>query len=347
MNIADKTARRLLACVGLLLAPWVAMAGESRFIPDSWGGKASVGYERRTTSGDVSGDPDAGTGVPRYWYTEPDDAIGLVNFWGRWKFRPFSRPTRIKLEYERLQWKEGGILSRDVLELELRQDLSSRSRLELEIEFTPQVYNTHRIDKDALPGQPRFRPEAYQETEAELAYRYAWSPDFFTTATLSYTARDETPWFRERDRRRPGAGVGLDFKLGPHVRLVPEYTFRSNSSRNEPDLGKDLSYREHVVDLQVGGGFDGPMGPWRLDLETRWKFRHYTTTDAEDTRRFGRDERIYTWRIVLRRPAGIITPFAAWEIAGRAIDVPGDVEDVDEADDIDRRYVQLGMEWRY
>lgn len=346
------TVRRYINCaflagLALPMMAGAAMGRDSFLTPDSWGGKLSVGYEDRAIDGDVSGDPATGTGPPRYWYTEPDDFLGLVNVWSRWKFRPFRYPTKLKFEYERRQWAEGDILARDIFILELRQDLSPKSRLDLEVEHTPQIYNTHRVDKDAQPGQPRFRPEAYQETEAALAFLYRWAEDFSITTFTSYTARDETPWFRERDRRRLGAGFSLDFLLQPQLRVIPEYEFRSNSSRNEPDLGADLSYREHSLDLKLSRPGVGPLRRWQLDVESRLKFRHYTTDDQEDTRRYRRVERIYAIRLVLRLPFETVTPFASWEAAGRSINVPGDVAEVDEADDIERTLIQLGIEWRF
>ncbi len=333
--------------LAILLLPVPLWAGSRPLAPDSWGGKLSIGFDNRGDAGNTSGDAALGTGNPRFWFTESEDFIGFFNIWGKWKFRPFRRPSRIALEYERQQWVEGEILSRNLFTLELRQTLSERSRLELEVEHAPQVYLTHRLDKDALPGEPRFRPEAYRETEFGLAYRYAWTPSFSSTAFVTYTIRDDTRWFEERDRKRPGLGLALDLPLGPSAWVVPEYQFRVNNSRNEPDLGRDLSYREHVAELRVGKWSDRFFGPWYSEIRTVWKFRHYTTDDPEDIRRYQRNDQIYTWELKLKRSFGTLTPFLAWQAAGRWIDVPGDVESVDEDGDIDRTITQVGIEWEY
>jgi hypothetical protein len=330
----------------LVLAPLSVRADSRDMLPDSWGGKLAVGYENRAESNSEPGDPATGTGNPRFWYTEPEDILGIANLWAKWKLRPFRQASRIKLEYERQEWMEGEILGRNLLTLELRQGLSKRSRLELEVEYAPQVYVRHRSDKDAEPGEARFRPEAYRETEVELAYRYSWPPrELHTTILANYTVRDMTRWFNERDRKRVGGGLSLDLPLSGRTRIKPEYQFRVNTSRNEPDLGRDLSYREHVLELRLATGGDWVLGPWGLDVQARLKLRHYTTDNPEDTRRYRRNEQTYYWDVKLKRRVGPVTPFASWQAFGRWVDVPGNVETVDEDGEIDRSLLQIGLEW--
>ncbi|MGD8396306.1 MAG: hypothetical protein PVF43_12615 [Candidatus Eiseniibacteriota bacterium] len=307
-----------------------------------------MGYERLGGGEDAdTADPVAGTGPPRFWFTEPRDGVGALQLWVRWKQRPIGRlRSHVILEYERQQWIEGNVLSRNVYGLELRQEITRRDRLELEIEYTPQVYVTHRSDDDAPPGAPEFRPDAYEQVEWALGHRHRWGRGIDTTVHAEYTIRTETEWFRERDRKRWGGGLELDTPLWAGLRANPEYTYRVNRARNEPDLGKDISYREHVIDLTVSRRNDWPGGPWELDLITRWKLRNYTTDDVDDQRRFGRSDRWSSWQVRVRRPLGAWTPFVVWKKSGRDVSVPEE-DLLDDFTDIARDLVQLGVEWRW
>jgi hypothetical protein len=325
-----------------------AASAESRgVLPELWGGSVSVGYENRAEGTGGNGDPDLGTGNPRFWFTEPEDFLGTFRIYARWKFRPFRHATKVEIQYKRQEWMEGAILGRNLIELELRQGLTKRSRLELEVEYAPQIYLRHRVDKDAVSGEPRFRPEAYGQIDLELGYRRTLGPNFHATALASYTTRDETRWFEERDRTRRGLGLGLEFPVGGRTQVEPEYQYRVSTSRNEPDLGSDLSYREHLVELKLRTRHERFIGPWDLEMRTRWKFRRYTTDNQDDERRYKRDEQVYFWDIKLRRFFGRVAPFLSWEATGRWVDVPGNVEVVDEDGEIDRSFVELGLDWEF
>jgi len=150
----------------------------------------------------------------------------------------------------------------------------------------------HRVDKDASPGDPRFRPETYAGVEAELAFTRDWSI-FETSVYGTYDLRDENRWFNERDRRGLGIGGELGWSAGASTQLRPYYEFEVTRSRNEPDLGSDLSHREHafgfrwVQDLQLLGA------AWKVETQSKWKFRTYTTDDPTDTSRYDRRDRTF------------------------------------------------------
>ena len=339
--------RPLVAACLLVLAAPSAEADWRDLVPGAWGGRAAFGYEQRD-KGDVGrGDPLLGTGAPRFWFAEPQDVTGDFHVWGEWKIRTVGQSTKFEFSYERRQWVDSEILGHNVYGIRLRHAPSDRSRLELGAEYIPQIYKQHRADKDALPGEPRFRPEAFQETDLELGYRRTWGADLYATAFVTYTVRDETKWFNERDLKRPGLGLNVDLPLGDRTRLEPEYEFRVNASRNKPDLGSDLSYREHVAQLRFRTLSDAALGPWDLAARTRWRFRSYTTDNPEDPRRYKRHEQIYFHSVRLRRPAGNAAPFVSWEITGRWVDVPAGVETADEDGEIDRSFLQLGVEWEF
>jgi hypothetical protein len=314
--------------------------------PYRWGGELSLAYEDRESE-DAAGNPTTGTGNPTFWFAETEDVIGAGGIWLQWKLRPFSQSTRIELGYYREQWIEGEILSRDRFELELRQGLSPRSRLELEVEYSPQIYVTHRRDRDATSGEPVFRPDAYREIDLELKLERELASRVEASLFGTYTSRRETQWFRERDRTRPGVGAGIVFPLARALEARSEYEYRVTSSRNEPDLGRDHSYREHVIDFELTGAMVRFPTPLRLIVATRWKLRSYTTDDPEDERRFERSEQIVSWRARLERPSERVTPYVTWETLGRSIDAPGDIDVVLESEDYGRALLRAGLEWEW
>lgn len=334
-----------LCAAGLLFLLCLPAAGISEdWRPRSWGGRLAVGIEQRTAASEEASDPDLGTGDGRFWYAEVEDARLSLQLWSQWKTRLAGRPMRIEASYERMEWARSPILGQDLFELELRQGVSKRSLFELALAYTPQIYSRHRIDKDALPGEPQFRPQARRELGAEIGWTHAWRSDFASRLFLDLTLRDESRWFEERDCRRTGAGASCEFPVGG-IDLVPCYEYRVNRSRNEPDLGSDLSYREHLAELRLRhSGAALPGGPYRVELATRWKFRAYTTDDPEDDWRYGRREQIYSMTARVSRPMGWLVPFVSLETYGRAAKTAVE-EAFDEDDDADRTFFLLGVEW--
>lgn len=329
--------------LGLAFLALQTVADAQSLMPRRWGGRCAIGYDetRNVSTADV--DPASGTGDGRYWFAQPRDAQLCMGLWADWKMRLAGKRTRLRLDYERLEWANGRILGRDRFTAEASRDMSSRSSLDCEVEYAPQIYSRHRADKDALLGEPEYRPQARRELAFELGWEQKWRAFPVTRIFLTYTIRDENSWFDERDARRIGAGLTSGFALfGSSLELTYEY--RGNESRNEPDLESDLSYREHVAELQLGGLFAAPGGPWGLDLRNRWKFRNYTTHNIEDDRHYGRRETIYSWLVKLRRPGAVVSPFVSVEATGHSAQTLAAEESAEE-DDIGRILARIGVEW--
>jgi hypothetical protein len=264
--------------------------------------------------------------------------------WAQWKCRIAGQRGRLELGYERQEWAQSRILGHSIYDVELRQNVTARSRFEFDLEYAPQIYLQHRLDKDAPPGAPWYRPQAFSELEMEFGYHWQQGTRLEPVVFATYSVRDEQAWFNERDRRRVGLGAAMGFPLGA-VWLEPAYEFRGSRSRNVPNLGSDLSYNEQVADFRLRAEWVHLAGPWHLEARMRWKFRRYTTDDAEDERRYRRHDEIYYWMVKLRRAGVQVTPMLSLEASGRWVSVPDDEDTIDEAGEVDRTLLRLGVEW--
>lgn len=338
-----------LALAGLVLASasLSARADRSDLVPRRLGGGYALGYDGRRLGPLGEGDAESGTGDPAFWFAEPRDMQLSIRAWAQWKTRLAGERTRIEILYERHEWAQGRILGRNLWELEVRQDLGARSSLELAVEYSPQIYRRHRLDEDAAPGEPRYRPQAFRETEFELEYLRQWTGDLAAGLFVTHSYRDENSWFNERDRWRSGAGLAVEFPIAGLIELEPTYEYRVSRYRNKPNLGTDRAYYEHLAELALRADLPLRGGPWRLAGKVRWKFRHYTTDDPEDESRYRRGDRIYYWTVKLCHADAKVTPFVSAEISGRWVDAPADPGDPDDEDagEVDHTLVRLGVEW--
>jgi hypothetical protein len=330
--------------VGLALALLlVALGGAGWGLPLQplrLGGVVAFGYGR-TTVEIPQEELDPADHNPTYDLVTEYDGQLLLEIWGVWKTRALGRSTRFKLSYQRRQWMESVILSRDELELQIRHKLGGGHRLETTLWYAPQVYLRHRADKDAQPGEPKFRPQAYEGLKVGVEYTRTWSRSWETHVELRWDMRDETRWFNERDRWRTGIGAGLTWEPRVGLELSPAYAFRVARSRNEPDLGSDYSYREHVLELNLRLPGDALGLPLELRGRGRLKLRHYTTTNPDD-RRYGREDRLLTWRLRLRRAHGTVRPFLQVEGSGYRADF---LDILDDDQEFQRATYWVGLEW--
>jgi len=325
----------LLSSAGVVL---ISPVEANPLIPDRVGATITGGWEARpirSSTGEV--DPDLGTGDGRYWFAPTEDVEGRWQIWSRWRVGD----SKLRFGYERRDWVDGEIFGREVWSTDLRQKLGRKMEFKIDVEYSPRIYLRHRSDKDALPGSPRFRPETYRGLEMGASL----SKDLgrLTVSALgALDVRDENRWFNERDRVGRGGGVELDYQLDRGSRIRPFYLRMITESKNEPDLGSDRSHREHEWGLRAIHS----LGALTVSGYGKLSFRSYTTTDPEDTSRFGRKDmiRYFSGRVAWKGNA-MWTPFFSIEVSGRSVN-KATVEIDEVADDgvSDRSLIRFGVD---
>lgn len=331
------------AAVTLLL-----LASRTQAADSAWGGTFSVGWDRNLLQSSRAEERAFRTADPDQWFEieSLDDWRAEFGLRTRWEVPSLYKKLRVEVEARRSEVAGNPILRSDAYAVSLRQKLPRSARIDLEVAYAPQIYMRHRRDKDALPGQPVFRPEAYSRLEAELGYTRPVL-DVPVTFFGQVDTRRETRWFRERDRTSLGAGVKLDLGLGPALSLQPVFVYAEARSRNRPDLGSDFSHREPSVGMGLRSRPPFPFAPWKLDAGTEWKFRTYLTRDPEDSSRFDRKDLSWWWNVRLARPAGVLTPFVAVEASARRVDLPAGADASTEEGEYDSSWIYGGMEWEF
>jgi hypothetical protein len=287
--------------VSLSLGLPTAPAASVELRPEQVEATMSLGYDSNLLDASDAelrsfegGDPGALFVVDRM-----EDAFVLGEVEGEWALgRPLGLKTKLTAGYARAQFLHNSIKSEDSYTIEIQAKPSQVRRLALGISHSPQVYGRHRFDKDAVPGAPQFRAETYRRWELALEYRQAIGDRLEAGATLERTWKDYCEPFVERDRRRSGFFGGAEWDTRQHLALRIEAGFRRSTSRNEPDLGSDLSYREWIV--EPGMTIDG-IGHMTLEVDYELGLRHYTSADPEDTSHHGRDDRLGYFRVTARR----------------------------------------------
>jgi hypothetical protein len=342
----------LIFCAGLLAFPFltpVARAGDdpSYLRPRRVGGVLAFGYNWNIL-GSSRAEQDAFDSPSQDYYFRVDrldDARGDLEFNGRWDLPSFYKSLRLDLSYARMEWAHNSILGSNRYEIAARQKLPGSSQVDLTLMVQPQAYLRHRTDKDALPGEPRFRPEAVRRTEIEIAYSRAL---LASRAGIlgGYEIGDRTRWFNERDEKSVSLGVFDRFTVAGDVAVTPRYGFDRTRSRNKPDLGSDRSYREHMLGLAVDRAW--AIGPHSLETGVygRLRLRTYTTSDPTDTSRFDREDRIYNWSLRAAYSMPRISPFFSVEHGGRDVRLPSGADVSDEEGEYIATLARVGIEWQ-
>jgi len=217
-----------------------------------------------------------------------------------------------KTRYRRAQYFHAPIKTENDYRLMLQVRPHPSSRVRIGLGHCPQVYGRHRVDKDAAPGAPRFRAEVHKRWDASLEVEQHLSPRWTLGAEYDYSRRDYAQSFAERDRRRHGLSIDLAWQPGRFWRLELWHRFRRSLSRNEPDLGKDLSYREWAIGSELHLG-PLPAGI-RVDLSPQLRWRDYTSINPDDENHHGREDRIGGLFLTVERSLG-----ARW-LAGASAD---------------------------
>ncbi len=216
------------------------------------------------------------------------DTYWLAGLSGEWGLgRVAGMKSKLRVRYERIQFTYNPIKSEDSYGLGVQVRPSASTRVVLDGRYRPQVYGRHREDKDALPGAPVYRAEVHERWDLSLGIR-TLARQWVLSAEAEGSWRGYNQPFHERDRRRGSLMAGAS-RLGIRG-LVPtlRVSYRRSRSRNEPDLGKDLSYREWILDPSLGVTAFARLAV--LDGAVRMAWRRYTSDDPEDWNHWGRDD---------------------------------------------------------
>ena len=256
---------------------------------------------------------------------------------GDWK-------SMARLSASRIQYLHNPIRSTSSYGAKLQLRPSARSRFELELRYQPQIYGRHRRDKDAQPGAPQFRAEVHRRWDIELTYRIKATHRTSISAELTGSQKDYNSPFNERDRHRWGIAAEVTRALGRpgECGLFGEY--RQARSRNEPDLGKDLSYSEWI------------LGPWwrstyfvPVTLSGEFAWRNYDSDLPDDWNHAGRHDLMGELQIELQRTlspmlSGYFTYVRRWRRALLDSDV---VIDYDEEGSFSEGVLTVGLHYTW
>lgn len=216
------------------------------------------------------------------------DAAAVLTAEGRWATRLAGHKTEARVGYQRLQYVHETIRNENHYSLLLRTRFGEQTTANFDFELAPDLYGRHRRDKDALPGDPMFRPEVRTDYDAALTLERALGPELYSRIGLEATVRDFNQPFNERDRSRVGGMSGFSLR-SERVHWDLNGGYRRLTSRNDPYLGSDLSYREWTLRSAVE--CTQCLGaPVRLRAQARHDWTHYTSSDPTDNSHFGRED---------------------------------------------------------
>jgi len=216
------------------------------------------------------------------------DAAMTLSVDGKWALPLSGTKTDVRLRYQRLHYIHEPIRSENHYGLLWRSQPSPGTRGDISLEFAPKVYQRHRKDKDALPGEPMFRAEVRDEWDASAQIVRDLGPAWSSVFLIEGSFRDNTQPFKERDRKRAGGRTGLIWQPREGVKLDLSGGYRELRSRNVPYLGSDLSYREWSARSSLEATCFGGFLKLRAYANRDWL--HYTSRDPGDQSHFGRED---------------------------------------------------------
>jgi predicted glycosyltransferase len=259
--------------------------------------------------------------------------------------RPLGVKSKLRIRGWRRQYAHSPIKNESNWSTGLHLKPGGGVRTVLEVEYRPQVYGRHRLDKDALPGAAQYRAEVHRRWDAALAVEGRLGDGLQLAAELAASAKDYSQPFNERDRRRIGLSGELVHQVSPRIEVGCALGWCVASSRNEPDLGKDLSYREWTAEPWVRLGQIATALDLEAGLELDW--RHYTSRDRDDWNHWKRKDLLGEGylRLALQLSSSLIwqTDFVTrWRRADLAT---GQSIDYDEEGSFSERTVRGGITW--
>ncbi len=275
------------------------------------------------------------------------DAFSRFRIGADWALgKPFGRKSKLKSSFERVQYIGENIKSESGYSLSLQTRVGKRSRLTLGSDYRPQIYGRHRLDKDGLPGDPRFRAEIQRRVNLGLEFENRRSSTLTLFGGMERSWRDYNDPFAERDRKRLSLYSGFEKELSRWLSLKLQVAARRSRSSNEPDLGKDLSNREWLFEPALS--FAGFLGMGEFVIEGDFNRRHYTSEIAADWNHRGRVDWIGSIRLQGSRD---LSPELALELSyargWRTAKLDsGQVVAYDEEGSFSENVFSLSLNWR-
>jgi len=251
-----------------------------------------------------------------------------------------ARPT-VKLAYLRRQYLANPIKSADRYSLGVQVRLGGSNRASARVEFQPTIYERHRSNDDAQPGEPIFRPQVQRRTDWDAGVAHALAANTSIRASVIGSLRDERPPFDARDRHLLGgdAGVAQSLPWGSHVTLDAGYT--RTRSRNDPLSPTDLSNREWTVSSAWQARSARLAVSLEVAVEVGW--RRYTSSDPADATHFGRRDRLTAVVVGISRPiGGGLTSVTRVTSRSNVANLPVGTSDEDSYSDFE---IESGIGW--
>jgi hypothetical protein len=261
--------------------------------------------------------------------------------------RPLGLKTKLRTEYERLQYFENDIKSENALAAKLYSRLLRSSRLGMLAYYRPQVYGRHRRDKSAEPGDPMFRAEVHSRWDLGVEWKQGIDPRTSLTAEWKHTWKDYNEPFTARDMRRFSLAVGAERGFGEHVSLGLAGGYRRAHTRNDPAQDDDRSYRDWALEPKLELFGIQQISRLQVSFDIRW--RHYTSTNPEDSNHYRRDDVLrdlrIEWTRLLSRTLAVRVRYAhGWRSAD--IDAQREIDFDEEGSSTDDA-VSAGLIWRW
>ncbi len=266
---------------------------------------------------------------------------------GRWA----GVKPKLRMGYARDQALHNPITGVSTYEAQITARFAPRTRTGLAGAYRPQVYGRHRADKDARPGDPRFRAEAHRRWDLEWSLEQAIDGPFRRSVTLGVAAegswKEYTEPFVERNQRRLTLELQAATALHRLVYLELAGGWRRALSRNEPDLGKDLSYYEWEIAPEITWSALTERAELSATLDLAW--RHYTSRAPQDSNHYRRHDLLGAVgaQVLYRLGRGLAWRVAATHAWRSAALSSGHAVDYDEEGDFSEWVSSTGLRYEW
>jgi hypothetical protein len=303
-------ARRICAAVTLAFAlqvmlPSPSQARASRAWPEVLEARLSAGYDSNLLDASDADRSAFALRDPESFFVVNSMRDGFLEAGvaGEWRFPRLlaGRPT-LRLGYQRRQYFDNPIKSSDDYTLDGTLRLAAATRVDLGLEFQPQIYQRHRRDDNALPGEPEFRPEVLRRTDMSAGLTQRLRAGTSLKAGLRGSLRDTRAPFDARDRRLFGGDVGIAQALPRGARFGLSGGYARTRSRNDPASPTDLSNREWTLSSWLEARSNRMATTLGLWFQLGW--RHYASSEPADGSHFGRVDNSTALELRLTRDLG-------------------------------------------
>ncbi len=340
-----------LASLWVLLLLWIgSVAGAFEWRPADMEGRLLYGRDSNLLDASDAEREAFATDAPGTFFVVDDmeDDFLAMAWEGTWTLgRGLGGKHELGLGYERTQFLRNPIKSAEAFAATYYLKPGGRSRVALEVAHRPQIYGRHRFDKDALPGAFQFRAEVHKRWDLELEMRRRHGDRVQFTLALNGSWREYAEAFRERDRVRLGVLGEVEFEIDRRLTVGSEVGVRRSRSRNEPDLGKDLSNREWLWKPFVEAGWPAAASIFTAFLELTW--REYAAQDPADWNHYGRHDRFgdlaLSWERAL---SDVLSLYSQYRTQWRSVRLDsGQDVDYDEEGAFSEHVISGGVFWSW